>query len=333
MTDRDLTFDVLKGFLIITVILGHAISNLSGDPWHDKIFNFIYLFHMPLFIFISGYFSTSIGKYSLRDFLKRRTKRIMVPYVTYTIIGVIYGIDHFRSLFINPESSISDWCRLVFMNLVGNWYLLCVFILTLSFYPLVKWLYSKKKPDLIVFLGIITIWILLFNLCRYHIFESIERIQLVRHFPVFGSGLLWHYWILKKKPQHIGVAFLVLSFIVLLINIHINGIWVVDYNITCRILSNLCFVALLYPLLTKIAWVIKQYTTLIKSGLSYIGYNSLGFYLIHGFFIKTVAYWMPSSLNIYISSIVCTFICMFICMAIIELIKLIFKENSYLFGI
>lgn len=52
---RDLTIDTLKGFLIILVILGHLIGSLNVYGG-DKIWNFIYTFHMPLFVLISGYF-------------------------------------------------------------------------------------------------------------------------------------------------------------------------------------------------------------------------------------------------------------------------------------
>lgn len=57
---RDLSFDFIKGVLIILVVLGHVIQGLYGidnpDVWENLLFTIIYTFHMPLFIFISGYF-------------------------------------------------------------------------------------------------------------------------------------------------------------------------------------------------------------------------------------------------------------------------------------
>ena len=44
---RDETVDILKGFAIFCVVLGH-LKPIS------QITNFIYSFHMPLFIFLSG---------------------------------------------------------------------------------------------------------------------------------------------------------------------------------------------------------------------------------------------------------------------------------------
>lgn len=48
MKGRDETIDVLKGIAILLVVLGH----IAAAP---KLTSVIYSFHMPLFIFISGY--------------------------------------------------------------------------------------------------------------------------------------------------------------------------------------------------------------------------------------------------------------------------------------
>lgn len=53
---RDGKFDTLKFVLIVFVILGHVLeSNLSDDSC-KFVYRLIYTFHMPIFIFISGYF-------------------------------------------------------------------------------------------------------------------------------------------------------------------------------------------------------------------------------------------------------------------------------------
>ena len=55
---RDLYWDSLKFVLIFLVVYGHTIETYSPDGSINRaIYNLIYVFHMPLFIFISGYFS------------------------------------------------------------------------------------------------------------------------------------------------------------------------------------------------------------------------------------------------------------------------------------
>lgn len=68
---RDASFDVLKGFGIIAVIVDHC--NLS--PYFDA---FIDSFHMPLFFFVAGYF---FKERTLKAELSLSFKRLIVPYI------------------------------------------------------------------------------------------------------------------------------------------------------------------------------------------------------------------------------------------------------------
>lgn len=54
-------FDNLKYLLIVLVVFGHILEKcpFSYYPWHAFL-NIIWSFHMPLFIFISGYFSKKV---------------------------------------------------------------------------------------------------------------------------------------------------------------------------------------------------------------------------------------------------------------------------------
>ncbi|KUP07852.1 hypothetical protein Q75_03570 [Bacillus coahuilensis p1.1.43] len=61
MTSRNPYFDNGKAILIFFVILGHTLSGMLGENQIvDSIYLFIYLFHMPAFIFISGFFARKI---------------------------------------------------------------------------------------------------------------------------------------------------------------------------------------------------------------------------------------------------------------------------------
>ena len=57
MTKRIEYIDMMKGFAMILVILGH----ISYIPYSLKIL--IYIFHIPLFFFLSG-FTLNIKKYN-----------------------------------------------------------------------------------------------------------------------------------------------------------------------------------------------------------------------------------------------------------------------------
>lgn len=54
--ERDAYFDNARFILIVLVVLGHGMEIVSGN-FISTLYWFIYLFHMPAFIFISGYFA------------------------------------------------------------------------------------------------------------------------------------------------------------------------------------------------------------------------------------------------------------------------------------
>lgn len=62
MKQRSLFWDNFKGILIFLVVFGHFIYTYAiklPDSMAAYVYNFIYSFHMPAFIFCSGYFSRS----------------------------------------------------------------------------------------------------------------------------------------------------------------------------------------------------------------------------------------------------------------------------------
>ena len=65
---RDPFFDNAKFILIFFVVLGHLIEPYALDiPFYKTVFVFIYFFHMPAFVLVSGYFSKNFKnwKYAL----------------------------------------------------------------------------------------------------------------------------------------------------------------------------------------------------------------------------------------------------------------------------
>lgn len=64
---RDEKINALKFLLTCMVILDHVIMALCGGKVEKVTFNFIYSFHMPLFVFTLGYF-TRPGEINVKSF-------------------------------------------------------------------------------------------------------------------------------------------------------------------------------------------------------------------------------------------------------------------------
>lgn len=80
---RDEFWDASKAALMYLVVLGHAIQIIVGEGFFSHpLFKAIYLFHLPVFFFISGYFAYSSIIKRGRSALGRAALRLLTPVFT-----------------------------------------------------------------------------------------------------------------------------------------------------------------------------------------------------------------------------------------------------------
>lgn len=85
---RLLSFDIAKAICIILVVIGHYVPDYSPQ-WYVWVHDVIYTFHMPLFMFASGFIYMATKKNILyKDFLLKKVKRLMVPYLSVSAIVI-----------------------------------------------------------------------------------------------------------------------------------------------------------------------------------------------------------------------------------------------------
>lgn len=88
--------DALKGWLIMLVVLGHAIQNTLGDACEtNHLWNIIYSFHMPAFMAVSGYVAFRpdtkwVGQFVCQT-IWRRFRQLVVPFILWSIISQLVG--------------------------------------------------------------------------------------------------------------------------------------------------------------------------------------------------------------------------------------------------
>ena len=97
--------DQAKGFTIFLVVYGHNF------PITEK---YIYSFHMPLFIMISGFFHPNISSF---ENLKKRFKSIMIPYFIWSILLYIFWFFLGRAYGDSGKLNLSP-----IKNLIGVFY-------------------------------------------------------------------------------------------------------------------------------------------------------------------------------------------------------------------
>lgn len=139
---RDVRFDTLKGFLILSVVFGHFFTHeATHGVVSQALANFIYSYHMPLFVFVSGYFADN------QRFVKGGVK-ILETYVVFQLIKGLWYHYSVLWLFIMPGPMLWYLFALFFwkllnvgLNKVGikvtpYWIIFCVVLsLAVGFVP------------------------------------------------------------------------------------------------------------------------------------------------------------------------------------------------------
>lgn len=87
---RNVLVDVLKAYAIFLVVLGHVIQTFCPEWNSNSLEVAIVMFHMPLFITISGYFFVkSAEKCSGWQLVKKRFVQLMFPSLTMGLIECV----------------------------------------------------------------------------------------------------------------------------------------------------------------------------------------------------------------------------------------------------
>jgi len=80
-TTRDPWFDNAKMALVILVVVGHAWTLLPHNAVNDHLYDFLYAWHVPAFVLVTGYLSRSFAWTGRR--LWQLVRTILVPYLLF----------------------------------------------------------------------------------------------------------------------------------------------------------------------------------------------------------------------------------------------------------
>ena len=151
---------VLQGVSMLLVVIGHVmLTNVSDDPTTpiaSKIQNVIYSFHMPWFVFISGwlfYFTCIRKEKTYKDVVIAKTERLGIPFLAFTLMATILK-SAFPSLMHRPVTiqELIDTFFFFRSNPLGEmWFIIVLFELMLL-YPLYRY-FSQNKMLAAIGLG------------------------------------------------------------------------------------------------------------------------------------------------------------------------------------
>ena len=288
---RDSYFDNIKATLIILVVIGHLLESFLNAKGFKFLYVLIYSFHMPLFIFCSGYFASKDNQKIL--------KRIIIPYLVFQPLYLLLN-----KFVLNASTS--------FTYTTPYWILWYLF--SLAIWNIVLQFIKKVTPTLILITFGIGILVGFDNSIGYY--ASLSRA--VVFFPFF---LLGYYCrnqqedIKKIKSSKLLVTltvFLSLLTIVILYssiqNINVGWFYgsysysALDYSWVIR--TGIYAAAILLSAMEIILAPKKKILL-----FTVIGERSMPIFLLHGLIVKVIQKAFPFSLLSSVILQVCYLVC------------------------
>ena len=167
---RDYRMDNIKAMLIILVVVGHLLELFLKSGNVKTIYKIIYSFHMPLFIFISGYFA--------RFNLKKIFAGIIAPYIVFQTIYILYV-----NYILTPVKDVKFTYAQPYWLM---WYMMAMAVWSIAL-PLIS--YGGKKLQISLFIISLVV-----SIAVGYVHEIGMKYTLSRIFVYFPFFILGHHF-------------------------------------------------------------------------------------------------------------------------------------------
>lgn len=116
---RLISFDIAKAICIILVVIGHYVPDYSPE-WYVGVHDVIYTFHMPLFMFASGFIYMATKKdVPYKDFLWKKVKRLMVPYLSVSVIVITIKMLTEGHAYVENPVTVMSYVKMFYLPEAG----------------------------------------------------------------------------------------------------------------------------------------------------------------------------------------------------------------------
>ncbi len=164
-------WDLIKGILIILVVLGHLADFYTGDSEKMRsLFLYIYMFHMPLFVFLSGMFAKKMIQNGSKE-------KIIGYFMLYIWLEFIFWI--YRAI-AHGNYSIK------FFNENGlPWFIFALFV-----FPIITRLVRNISPKYVLFVSILLSCVIGYD---SNVTDFLCLSRIIVYFPFYYVGYLLDY--------------------------------------------------------------------------------------------------------------------------------------------
>lgn len=307
--ERNLYIDIIKAVSIILVIVGHCIQYGSGIEFlqgqlffENPIFIFIYSFHMPLFMLISGYlFACSLENKRWDEVLLIKFKQLIIPLACWSVFSLC--MDVCKVLLGNTSTSITViWIikKLIYHFVYGPWFLWAIWWCSLVIL-IVK---NLLNDNFLIYICCCFLTFILPDVLSLELYKFMWPFFLIAY--MFNS----YDWKNKLKTVYQNKIFVIVVstlFLVLLFfydydkYIYTSGYTILGKNAIVQIYNDLFrfvigMVGSITVLLIIYAFV-KKLPGRVAHFFAYIGKNTMGIYIISNYIFAEILRSVASSLS------------------------------------
>lgn len=270
---RNPFFDNAKFFLIFLVVFGHMIQPYIDDVKEiNTLYYFIYFFHMPAFVFISGFFAKGLWD---KKYIINLAKKLFLPYIMFQIFYSIYYV----------LIGVSDWQFSLITPRWSLWYLISLFC-----WHILLIIFKTLSPRLSIVIAICI------GLLIGYMEPVGHTLSLSRTFVFFPFFLLG-YWLkfdhlkkLKTKTMKvISLSIMSITFVLLFFTPSFSINWLLGstsyHSLGFSDIGGIIRFGI-YVISFIMMFCFFTFVPVEKKSFTSLGENTLHVYLLHGIFIQ-----------------------------------------------
>src|SRR5699024_215426 len=316
LKERDFFFDNARMILIFLVVFGHLLQPYTEESKYlSSLYLTIYSFHMPCFLFISGYFAKKAGQ---AGYLEKVSKKLLVPYFIFFVFFTFYYYltgkeDSVTFDPFDPVFALWFLLTLFFFHVIlvivkdyKPYYVLHIAIIISLFAGYSDTIYNYLSfSSIILFFSIyykhyyvlpIAIIISIFAGYSYNIDNYLSFSRTIMFFPIFYLGYLFtiNHTLTLRNKKFVPIAMGVLVIFFIIYTIHpINSDWLLGHSPYMTLEGKLDLYSPIKRLLLYFIILITMFSFLNlvpekERFFTYIGRRTMYVYLLHGIVIGVI---------------------------------------------
>lgn len=213
--------DYTRALAIILVVAGHWQPDVIPGWWRSAV-SLIYTFHMPLFLAMSGYlYMYTLGRHSYPRFLEGKVKRLLIPYVTTSVIVITIKLfSQSDGAYVQNPVGLSSYLEIFYLPAAG-YYLWFIWALWWMF--VITPLFRSRTARTLLFAATLLLAAAPFDLPEIFCLQQTKQM-----YVFFMFGVMLYDWKQRIPLNNRTASASTMALFILLLALHAGGLTIAD---------------------------------------------------------------------------------------------------------